>query len=41
MNKPTWNKHHLFKTANGALVDSPTPSTVRGWWNFGSLQEIL
>jgi len=41
MNKPTWNKHPLFKIPNDALVDSPTPSTIRGCWNFGSLQEIL
>ena len=40
MNKPTRNKHPLFKIANDALVDLPTPSTVRGWWNFGSLLGI-
>nr|YP_009350921.1 cytochrome b [Promirotermes pygmaeus]AQP28129.1 cytochrome b [Promirotermes pygmaeus] len=37
MNKPTRNKHPLFKIANNALVDLPTPSTISGWWNFGSL----
>ena len=40
MNKPTRNKHPLFKIANDALVDLPTPSTIRGWWNFGSLLGI-
>nr|AMX22859.1 cytochrome b [Coptotermes testaceus] len=37
MNKPMRNKHPLFKIANNALVDLPTPSTISGWWNFGSL----
>nr|YP_009351103.1 cytochrome b [Globitermes globosus]AQP28567.1 cytochrome b [Globitermes globosus] len=37
MNKPTRNKHPLFKIANDALVDLPTPSTISAWWNFGSL----
>ena len=37
MNKPTRNKHHLFKLANDALVDLPTPSTISEWWNFGPL----
>nr|WHM51782.1 cytochrome b [Gnathamitermes nr. perplexus] len=37
MNKPTRNKHPLFKIANNAFVDLPTPSTISGWWNFGSL----
>lgn len=40
MNKPTRSKHPLFKIANNALVDLPTPSTIRGWWNFGSLLGI-
>ena len=40
MNKPTRNKHPLFKIANDALVDLSTPSTIRGWWNFGSLLGI-
>jgi len=40
MNKPTRNKHPLFKIANDALVDLPTPSTIRAWWNFGSLLGI-
>jgi ubiquinol-cytochrome c reductase cytochrome b subunit len=30
----------LFKIANNALVDLPTPSTIRGWWNIGSLLGI-
>jgi len=40
MNKPTRNRHPLFRIANNALVDLPTPSTIRGWWNFGSLLGI-
>nr|APU93546.1 cytochrome b [Sphaerotermes sp. A TB-2017] len=40
MNKPTRNKHPLFKIANDALVDLPTPSTISSWWNFGSLLGI-
>ena len=40
MNKPTRNTHLLFKIANDALVDLPTPSTISGWWNFGSLLGI-
>jgi len=40
MNKPTRNKHPLFKIANDAPVDLPTPPTIRGWWNFGSLLGI-
>jgi len=30
MNKPTRSKHPPFKIANDALVDLPTPSTIRG-----------
>jgi hypothetical protein len=30
MNKPIRHKHPLFKIANDALVDLPTPSTIRG-----------
>nr|AIY61787.1 cytochrome b [Astalotermes sp. TB-2014]QXT44048.1 cytochrome b [Acidnotermes sp. CAM048] len=37
MNKPMRQKHPLFKLANDALVDLPTPSSISGWWNFGSL----
>nr|YP_009250673.1 cytochrome b [Heterotermes platycephalus]AMX23002.1 cytochrome b [Heterotermes platycephalus] len=37
MNKPMRNSHPLIKIANNALVDLPTPSTISGWWNFGSL----
>nr|YP_009351675.1 cytochrome b [Globitermes sulphureus]AQP30351.1 cytochrome b [Globitermes sulphureus] len=40
MNKPTRSKHPLFKIANDALVDLPTPSTISAWWNFGSLLGI-
>nr|AVN67720.1 cytochrome b [Eurycotis decipiens] len=29
--------HPLFKIANDALVDLPTPSNISVWWNFGSL----
>nr|YP_009942427.1 cytochrome b [Anax parthenope]QOC71596.1 cytochrome b [Anax parthenope]QOQ35050.1 cytochrome b [Anax parthenope] len=37
MNKPLRIKHPLFKIANSALVDLPTPSNISIWWNFGSL----
>nr|QXT44646.1 cytochrome b [Anoplotermes sp. J02] len=37
MNKPMRSSHPLFKIANNALVDLPTPSSISGWWNFGSL----
>nr|YP_006702509.1 cytochrome b [Macrotermes barneyi]AFL93406.1 cytochrome b [Macrotermes barneyi] len=40
MNKPMRNKQPVFKIANNALVDLPTPSTITGWWNFGSLLGI-
>nr|URH16578.1 cytochrome b [Odontotermes formosanus] len=40
MNKPMRNKHPLIKIASNALVDLPTPSTISGWWNFGSLLGI-
>nr|QAX91101.1 cytochrome b [Schedorhinotermes breinli] len=40
MNKPMRNSHPLLKVANNALVDLPTPSTITGWWNFGSLMGI-
>nr|YP_010957185.1 cytochrome b [Tomicodon cryptus]WMY90473.1 cytochrome b [Tomicodon cryptus] len=29
--------HPLFKVANHALVDLPTPVNISAWWNFGSL----
>nr|AVN67742.1 cytochrome b [Eurycotis opaca] len=29
--------HPLFKIANNALIDLPTPSNISAWWNFGSL----
>nr|YP_010620926.1 cytochrome b [Archiblatta hoeveni]WAX39257.1 cytochrome b [Archiblatta hoeveni] len=37
MNKPMRNTHPLFKIANNALIDLPTPSNINAWWNFGSL----
>uniref|UniRef100_UPI0030FF1B61 cytochrome b n=1 Tax=Neopanorpa nielseni TaxID=1886482 RepID=UPI0030FF1B61 len=37
MNKPIRSHHPLFKIANNALVDLPTPSNISTWWNFGSL----
>nr|YP_009707853.1 cytochrome b [Harpalus sinicus]QEU52714.1 cytochrome b [Harpalus sinicus] len=37
MNKPMRISHPLFKIANSALVDLPTPSNISLWWNFGSL----
>nr|QAX91049.1 cytochrome b [Schedorhinotermes sp. 4 MW-2019]QAX91088.1 cytochrome b [Schedorhinotermes sp. 8 MW-2019] len=40
MNKPMRNSHPLLKVANNALVDLPTPSTITGWWNFGSLMGV-
>lgn len=37
MNKPIRVNHPLFKIANGALIDLPSPSNISLWWNFGSL----
>uniref|UniRef100_A0AAU7BAC3 Cytochrome b n=1 Tax=Pallidoplectron sp. TaxID=3143696 RepID=A0AAU7BAC3_9ORTH len=37
MNKPMRTSHPLFKIANNALVDLPSPSNISAWWNFGSL----
>nr|YP_010385111.1 cytochrome b [Cordulegaster boltonii]UPL65121.1 cytochrome b [Cordulegaster boltonii] len=37
MNKPMRLTHPLFKIANNALIDLPTPSNISVWWNFGSL----
>nr|UZH35959.1 cytochrome b [Phlugiolopsis punctata] len=37
MNKPMRTSHPLFKIANSALVDLPTPPNISAWWNFGSL----
>lgn len=37
MNKPIRSTHPLFKIANGALIDLPTPRNISLWWNFGSL----
>nr|YP_009971651.1 cytochrome b [Thor amboinensis]QNG57246.1 cytochrome b [Thor amboinensis] len=34
---PMRKEHPLFKIANGALVDLPTPSNISILWNFGSL----
>nr|BAK42445.1 cytochrome b [Liobagrus reinii] len=33
----TRKTHPLFKIANDALIDLPTPSNISAWWNFGSL----
>nr|AIY62086.1 cytochrome b [Parrhinotermes browni] len=40
MNKPMRNSHPLMKVMNNALVDLPTPSSISGWWNFGSLMGV-
>nr|YP_009349803.1 cytochrome b [Zichya baranovi]AQM39874.1 cytochrome b [Zichya baranovi] len=37
MAKPMRISHPLFKIANNALVDLPTPVNISAWWNFGSL----
>nr|AYW52128.1 cytochrome b [Harpalinae sp. 3 ACP-2013] len=37
MNKPMRTNHPLFKIANSALIDLPTPANISLWWNFGSL----
>nr|AVN68094.1 cytochrome b [Blattella lituricollis] len=37
MNKPLRVNHPLFKIANNALIDLPSPSNISTWWNFGSL----
>lgn len=37
MNKPIRTSHPLFKIANNALIDLPTPRNISLWWNFGSL----
>jgi quinol-cytochrome oxidoreductase complex cytochrome b subunit len=37
MNKAIRTTHPLIKIANGALIDLPTPTNIRAWWNFGSL----
>jgi len=37
MNKPIRTQHPIFKIANNALVDLPTPVNISAWWNFGSL----
>nr|YP_003734739.1 cytochrome b [Eupolyphaga sinensis]ACO07088.1 cytochrome b [Eupolyphaga sinensis] len=37
MNKSMRTYHPLFKIANNALIDLPTPSNISTWWNFGSL----
>nr|YP_009020603.1 cytochrome b [Neocaridina denticulata]AFN42867.1 cytochrome b [Neocaridina denticulata] len=34
---PLRKSHPLFKIANGALVDLPTPANISILWNFGSL----
>nr|YP_009707726.1 cytochrome b [Palaemon sinensis]QES95233.1 cytochrome b [Palaemon sinensis]QQY98750.1 cytochrome b [Palaemon sinensis] len=37
MATPVRKSHPLFKIANGALVDLPTPANISILWNFGSL----
>nr|YP_010713866.1 cytochrome b [Atyopsis gabonensis]WDD39086.1 cytochrome b [Atyopsis gabonensis] len=37
MTMPLRKSHPLFKIANGALVDLPTPANISTLWNFGSL----
>nr|YP_010895026.1 cytochrome b [Callicera aenea]WJW73539.1 cytochrome b [Callicera aenea] len=37
MNKPMRINHPIFKIANNALVDLPSPINISMWWNFGSL----
>lgn len=40
MNKPIRTHHPLLNLANKALIDLPTPTNIRAWWNFGSLLGI-
>nr|AJM70187.1 cytochrome b [Alpheus lobidens] len=37
MSMPLRKTHPLFKIANGAVVDLPTPANISILWNFGSL----
>nr|YP_009159475.1 cytochrome b [Paratya australiensis]AKQ09520.1 cytochrome b [Paratya australiensis] len=37
MTSPMRKTHPLFKIANGALIDLPTPANISILWNFGSL----
>nr|YP_010868541.1 cytochrome b [Alpheus brevicristatus]WGU20736.1 cytochrome b [Alpheus brevicristatus] len=37
MSMPLRKNHPLFKIANGAVVDLPTPANISVLWNFGSL----
>ena len=37
MSTPLRKNHPLFKIANGAVVDLPTPANISILWNFGSL----
>nr|YP_009500802.1 cytochrome b [Alpheus japonicus]AXB37196.1 cytochrome b [Alpheus japonicus] len=37
MSTPLRKDHPLFKIANGAIVDLPTPTNISVLWNFGSL----
>nr|YP_010610965.1 cytochrome b [Rhingia louguanensis]AIW06407.1 cytochrome b [Syrphidae sp. MT-2014]WAP91799.1 cytochrome b [Rhingia louguanensis] len=37
MNKSMRTTHPIFKIANNALVDLPSPINISVWWNFGSL----
>ena len=37
MTTPIRKSHPLFRIANGAIVDLPTPTNISTIWNFGSL----
>nr|YP_010535322.1 cytochrome b [Coptosoma variegatum]UYA97861.1 cytochrome b [Coptosoma variegatum] len=37
MNKPMRKNHPIIKIINKSLIDLPSPSSISGWWNFGSL----
>lgn len=37
---PLRKTHPLIKIINNSLIDLPSPSTIRIWWNFGSLLGI-
>nr|YP_006665731.1 cytochrome b [Challia fletcheri]AEP83059.1 cytochrome b [Challia fletcheri] len=40
MFKPIRSVHPLLEIFNSSLIDLPTPSSITGWWNFGSLLGI-
>lgn len=37
MKIPTYIKFPIFKIINSSLINLPTPSNIRYWWNFGSI----